>query len=324
MKKLHPNKQETGLVELERSYPMEYEGSYNDFDYDGASSTDDEKNILWAFVSTIQKHWLLILLINLVVTALAIVYVAQKPNFYRAEARIQVNSEINPAAGANSGGSPIIVSNAGADPSYFATQLQILEGAGLMRRVIKTLDLENNQEFLRPKQNKTTTIWGNVKSMFGFGASMDSLQNKPSPNKTSNTLNLKAAESTNLDQEIESLAPFVDRLKGGLAISPVLDSRTSMRETRLIDIEFTHQDPAVAAKIANAIGDAYVLQNLEQKIQSNASAGDFLQKRVAELQAGRAADQLLTSESSRSPKFGSKHRRPKVVELKRSSRTSGK
>jgi polysaccharide biosynthesis transport protein len=298
MKKLHPNKQETGLVGLEHSYPMEYEGSYNDFDYDGASSPDDEKNILWAFVSTIQKHWLLILVINLVVTALAIVYVAQKPNFYRAEARIQVNSEINPAAGANSGGNPIIVSNAGADPSYFATQLQILEGAGLMRRVIKTLDLENNQEFLRPKQNKTTTIWGNVKTMFGFSESMDSLKNKPSPNRTPNTLNLKAAESTDLDQEIESLAPFVDRLKGGLAISPVLDSRTSIRETRLIDVEFTHQDPTVAAKIANAIGDAYVLQNLEQKIQSNASAGDFLQKRVAELQAGiRSGEERLINYS---------------------------
>src|SRR5205085_11869785 len=53
----------------------------------------------------------------------------------------------------------------------------------------------------------------------------------------------------------------------------------------LIDIKFTHADPQVAAKVVNAIADTFVLSNLEKKTETNASAGDFLQKRVAELQA---------------------------------------
>jgi uncharacterized protein involved in exopolysaccharide biosynthesis len=53
----------------------------------------------------------------------------------------------------------------------------------------------------------------------------------------------------------------------------------------LIEVTYTHGDPEVAAKIVNSIGDVYVLQNLENKIKTNTSAGDFLQKRVAELQS---------------------------------------
>ena len=41
----------------------------------------------------------------------------------------------------------------------------------------------------------------------------------------------------------------------------------------------------IATKIVNALADTYVLQNLEQKVESNASASEFLQKRVAELQS---------------------------------------
>ena len=53
----------------------------------------------------------------------------------------------------------------------------------------------------------------------------------------------------------------------------------------MIQIGYQHYDPIVATKVVNAIADTYVLQNLEQKVQTNASASDFLQKRVAELQA---------------------------------------
>ncbi len=284
MNKLNPYKQENELVEIDYSYPAEYEGGYADGYYDTAGS-DNEKGLVGGFIDTLRNHWLLIISINLVVTALAIVYVAQKVDYYRAEARIQVNAEINPAAGANIGGNPILVSNPGADPGYFATQLQILEGSGLLRRVVKTLDLENNEEFLNPQKNKKRTVWGNVKNMFGFGDATQPVRREDVGQNKPNALSLTKDEITNLDGEVEKLAPYVGMLKGGLNITPVMDTRTFARETRLIDVEFTHQDPVIAAKIANAIGDAYVLQNLEQKIQSNASAGDFLEKRVAELQA---------------------------------------
>lgn len=294
MKKLDTYKQPTDLTEAEYYYPEEIDGTYTE-GYYGEPVEDDEKRLIRALFSTLRKHWFLIVGLNLIVTALTIIYVAQEPDYYTAAARIQVNSEINPAAGIGSAKNPIIVNNSGADPAYFATQLQILEGSGLMRRVIKTIDLENNEDFLDPQKNNRLSTWQNVKRMFGFYTPTYEEKDEIAAQKTANTLSLSKPDPVSLDKEVERLAPYVGRLKRGLDVSPVFDSRTKMSETRLIDIIYTHQNPVVATKIANAIGDAYVLQNLEQKVQSNASAGDFLQKRIAELQAEirRGEEQLI-------------------------------
>jgi capsular exopolysaccharide synthesis family protein len=71
----------------------------------------------------------------------------------------------------------------------------------------------------------------------------------------------------------------------------VKETRGYYKETRLIDIRFTHIDPLVASKIVNAIAETYVFSNLEKRTEANSTTGDFLQKRIAELQ-----QQIRTSE----------------------------
>src|SRR6185503_4035750 len=68
-------------------------------------------------------------------------------------------------------------------------------------------------------------------------------------------------------------------------VDPVKEERLQYTETRLISIKFTHANPVVAAKVANAVANAFVLSNLEQKTKFTATTGDFLQKRIAELQS---------------------------------------
>ena len=292
MKRLNGTNREDDSTELELLYPADSEGIMTEGNY-GAVDEGNEKLIFKNIFSTILKHWFLILIINLVVTALAILYVAQRTDYYSAEARVQVNTEINPALAAESGKGAVIVNNPAPDPAYFATQLQILDGSGLMRRVIKALDLEHNQAFLNPQRNNRLTAWQNVEKMFGYYAPPPQIQDEDVIVKK-DVLSLKEDLPSDPDKEAEKLAPYVYLLQKNLVVTPVTDKRTSTKETRLIDIGYTHQDPIIAAKIANAVGDIYVLQNLEQKVQTNASASDFLQKRVAELQADiRRGDERL-------------------------------
>ena len=61
------------------------------------------------------------------------------------EARVQVDLENNSAL---LGKTPYVIS-ASNDPVYFNTQLQILTSPGLLRRVVKTLDLEHNPDFFK-------------------------------------------------------------------------------------------------------------------------------------------------------------------------------
>lgn len=280
-------KRKSDLVEVDPAFITSTDSGF-DSEYYGDSSSatgSDQKQQLYKFLAGIKKHWLIILAINLLVTALVIVYEAQKPEYYQAETRIQVNNEVNPAAGA--AGSSIIMASSGVDPAYFTTQLQILEGPGLLRRVVKSIDLENNQAFLRPSQAQKFTVWQNVMRMFGMYKPTDNNQvTIASAEKTPNkNLTLNNDTPLDADKEVENLAPYVSYLKRSLKVVPVKDNRTSSKETRLIELEFTHNDPATAAKIVNAIANTYVLQNLEQKVETNAAAGDFLQKRVAELQS---------------------------------------
>ncbi len=287
MKRLNSNNYNNDSLEIESSYPVEYKSVYTDGYYGAVPKQDSEKTLLRSFFTTLFNHWLLILSLTILVTGATIVYVAQNPDYYKSQARVQVNAENNPAAGSRNAGNPIIVNNQANDPAYFTTQLQILEGSGLLRKVIKTLDLENNKNFLNPQKGKELSAWQNVKKMFGFyrpPASEQPAAVSNRPKENSLTLNTDNS-SLDSDAETERLAPLVATLKRGLVVTPVKDARTRNVETRLIDIEFTHQDPVIATKIANTIADVYVMQNLEQKIQTNASASDFLQKRVGELQS---------------------------------------
>lgn len=260
------------VVETSLSTPEGYYGATNEWQ-------------LGRYLRALRKHLWMIISITLIITLLTTVYVAQNPDFYRAETRVQVNMEVNPALGAAKDNS-VVVNNPVNDPSYFTTQLQILEGSGLLRRVVKAMDLEHNQEFLNPLGGQNRSVWQNVLRMVGLGKpNQKEIASKATDHKLVPPSSALSAPAEDPDHEVERLAPYVAMLKQGLSISAVKDKRVKWNETRLIDIEFTHHNPQVAAKIANAIADIYVLSNLEKKVESNATAGDFLQRRVAELQS---------------------------------------
>lgn len=255
---------------------------YFDSNYYGGTTEFSERRQLFAVLAILRKYLFLIIAITLVATSIVMVYEAQQPDFYTASVRIQVNNETNPAMGVTSQSS--VVLSPGNDPAYFATQLQILEGPGLLRRVVQTIDLENDPRFLRSREANQTTVWQNVLRMFGLYRPAASAQNVEG-DRLRNTIKVESALASDADSKAEQLAPYVSAIRRSLEVAPVRDSRTATKETRLIEVRYTHYDPAVAARVVNTLAETYVIQNLEQKVQSNASVGDFLQKRVAELQS---------------------------------------
>jgi len=77
--------------------------------------------------------------------------------------------------------------------------------------------------------------------------------------------------------EAKRLDPFVAAILGGLRVDPVKETRGLYKETRLIDISYTHGDPEVASKIVNAIAETYVANNVEKRSDTSVSTADFLQ-----------------------------------------------
>lgn len=236
----------------------------------------DEELSLRDYWRAVRKRLWLVACLAVLGAALTAAYMTSSPDIYEARARVQVDADrANPALGTTK--ADVLVFN---DPSYFSTQLQILTGDGLLRRVARTLDLEHDDAFLHPRPARSA--WGNLLDTFGLGGASV----KPTLPLTAAPLQTAPAPAAGQEdlQEAVRLAPFVERLQRGLEAEPVKEARLKVSETHLIDVRFSHPDPRVAARVANAVADVFVLMNLEQKTEANTTTGDFLQKRVAELQ----------------------------------------
>jgi succinoglycan biosynthesis transport protein ExoP len=259
--------------------PTEFGRNPHTYNYGVDPNAEAEVHLLDYWRAVRKRLWLVISMVFLV-TILSVLYVARIPDIYQASARVQVNLE---NTGELVGKTPYVF-GATNDPVYFNTQLQILGSPGLMRRVVKTLDLEHNPNFFKGNSTQKRSTWQTIKRMAGFGTA-----EKPDSTvqpKNELQLNTTVAPATAHEDlaEAKRLAPYVGAILGGLKVDPVKETRGLYKETRLIDISFTHTDPDVASKIVNAISDTYVYNNLEKKSETNATTGDFLQKRIAELQ----------------------------------------
>lgn len=265
--------------------PIDSNGTPHSYNY-GVDPNSESQVHLLDYWRAIRKRLWLVISIMLLITTLAVVYVARKPDIYQASSRVQVDLENSAAL---IGKSPYIFGPSN-DPVYFNTQLQILISPGLMRRVVKSLDLEHNPTFFKGNSTQKRSTWQTIKGMAGFKS------NDAAPVVTPrNDLPLRttvASPSVKDDlAEAKRLDPFVGAILGGLRVEPVKETRGLYKETRLIDISYTHGDPEVASKVVNAIAETYVANNVEKRSDTDINTADFLQKRIAGLQENIRTDE---------------------------------
>ena len=255
--------------------PIDPPQSYN---YGVDPNAENEVHLLDYWRAIRKRLWLVLGIVALI-TMLAVVYVARKPDFYEAQARVQVDLEDSGALVNNT--RPLYGPTD--DPIYFNTQLQILVSPGLLRRVVRTLDLEHNPDFFKGNPAQRQSTWQRLMRMAGLGKESQDGGAKPLDQLplTNSVAQATAREDLN---EAKRLAPYVGMIVNGLKVEPVKESRGYYKETRLIDVKYSHTDPQVASKVVNAIAETYVFSNLEKKTETNSTTGGFLQKRIAELQ----------------------------------------
>jgi capsular exopolysaccharide synthesis family protein len=210
----------------------------------------------------LRKHRWLIGTITVVVTVVVGFAAARVENTYQAQGTLQVENENQPFIGTDR----FIITYS--DPVvYFNTQLQLLRSKELAAQVAYELDLEHNSRFHSSRPATLT-------------AALLSLGTAPSNGRTSSS----AAGITPTDGDVRKDSAALERLEPlAAAILAGLDVER-VRDTQLVSVTFRHHDPEIAAKVVNALNERFVQQNLERTVSSNASAADFLQKRIAELQ----------------------------------------
>ena len=250
------------LIERSRSLevrePVETEFHYPASDPYIEPSAEDRAH-LRKFLRSVRDRLWVVIAITALCTTLVAVYMAYQPDLYEAKAQVQVDLEtVDSASGATKNNS--FVGSVVNDPAYFNTQLQNLTSPRLLRRVVKSLSLENDPAFNVARSTRAAAGVAN--------------------------------ENPDALEEDARLAPYVEAIQASLKAEPVKEIRLPIKETRLINISFSHPDRRVASKIVNSIADTFVLSNLERKTDANSSTSNILQQRIGELQA-----QIRTQES---------------------------
>ena len=234
---------------------------------------------LVAYWRIIRKRFWLVVGIAVLMTTLTAIYMARKPDIFLATARVQVDSEqINQDLLSNDR-KPGLINQ---DSSYFNTQLQLLTSSGLLRRVIKELNLENNEEFQKAKLAGAVSPWRSMLKAVGLASSRPEKSENGIDEVSSSTSSLASSEEI---AEAVRLAPFVDIIRKNLNVEPIRESRGTNKDTRLIEITFTNTNPDLAAVIVNGISEVFAQVNQEKRTGTSSKTNDFLTKRVAELQS---------------------------------------
>jgi succinoglycan biosynthesis transport protein ExoP len=140
------------------------------------------------------------------------------------------------------------------------SQVELLKSDRIGLGVIKKLDLKKNPAFVPSPNPITTAVGGSLHWLAGlFGGSDEELD---------------AAAAADADRVLE------DKILGALGRS--LEVKRIGR-TYVVELKFKDRDPALAARIANAYAEQYMVDELDAKYDATNRAANWLQDRIAEL-----------------------------------------
>jgi succinoglycan biosynthesis transport protein ExoP len=243
----------------------------------------------------IRKRLWLVAGIAVLVTTLTAIYMARKPDIYSAAARIQVDLEqMNPDLVTSDRQRPL----SNPDPSYFNTQLQLLDSENLLRQVVKEHSLDTNKDFIA-----TLSETGMLRSMLRtIGLASDTKKDPNSTEEFAATANSSLLSSEDIAEAVR-LAPYVDIIRKNMGVEPVRESRATVKDTRLIEVSFRHTNPQLAAFVVNSIGETFVIANQNRRSGTSRKTSDFLQKRITDLQSEIREGEIQLVELEQSAKI---------------------
>lgn len=212
---------------------------------------------LHRLISVFRRRLKLFLSIAILVLILTIIATVRATPMYTATANLMLDIRPEQVLGADS---QAVLAGLPADTAVVDTEVEILKSRHLAERVVETLKLEEDPEFngaLR-KPGAIGSLKNAVSGVFG-GNAPDAARAK-----------LDAAALQSQKERV------VDAVLGHLSIR-----RSGL--TYVMNVGFTSENPAKAARIANTFADRYLTQQLEAKFNATQEANTWLNGRLGEL-----------------------------------------
>ncbi|WP_454650389.1 Wzz/FepE/Etk N-terminal domain-containing protein [Bradyrhizobium liaoningense] len=205
----------------------------------------------------LRRQWPIIAVCVGASLALVIVYLATAQPMYTANARIMMDTRQAQVLDKDSNTSSALI-----DTGYVDSQVEIINSDDLILSVVRRLKLTEDPEFNGSSPGLLSLIIGKVTSLFG---------------------SREPASQERIEHAV------VEQVQKNLRTERVLT-------TYVLSLNYRSRSPDKAAKIANAVANAYLVGALEAKYQSTKRATEWLQQRSLELsEQATASDRAVQS-----------------------------
>lgn len=213
---------------------------------DARSDLVNPSDALQSYLAIFKRQQPLIALIVACTVTLGLVYLFTTPPQYTATTTMVIDTRKVQLFQQQS-----ILGDIAIDPGTVETQIEILRSEKVSLSVIKDLRLTEDPEFVSRGGGIVGATIGFISSLF---------------------------QSEEAASEFELTRQALGVFEGARTIK-------RLGLTYVMEISFRSLDSEKAARIANAIADAYVLDQLEAKYQTTRRAGKWLQDRIKELRS---------------------------------------
>jgi len=207
---------------------------------------------LSTYINIVRRQFPTILLVIACTTALGLIYLFTATPKFTASARMVIDTRKTQLFQQQASFGDIAI-----DPAMTETQVEILKSENISLSVIKDLRLIEDPEFVGAGGGLIGAVFGLASSLFSTDEPASEFE-----------LTRRALARFEKQRDVK---------RAGL--------------TYVMDIGFTSVSAEKSARIANAIADAYIVDQLEAKYQSTKRASVWLQDRIKELRTQATAAQ---------------------------------
>ena len=210
----------------------------------------------------VRRHLRLILVAWFCLSGISVSILVLIPNRYEATATVQIDPRKRTVA-------PIenVTSDLRIETPIIESEVEVVRSRPVIARVIEQLNLRHDKEYAEP--GFKAWILGKL------GLNTWAMQMKQPPAKPVAPTDeiarlLENGSSQRFDPEQDEVATAI---ASALKVARV-------RNSLVIEIRFVAKDPIKAARIANAIADAYITEQVESKVRATTQAVDALEQKL--------------------------------------------
>src|SRR5438132_545304 len=228
-------------------------------------------------LSFLWRQWKFIAILTAVVLTVGTTFLLRQTPLYTATSQVLLDRQREKAPGVEA-----ILTDVNVDISMIESRMAIIRSSVFLRRVVEKERLAAEESGARAAQEPAAegwSIWRSLRSIVGASPG----EARPAP--------VRIGSDTIPVDELRA----IEALKAAVSVSRVA------QHGYVLAISVTATDPARAARLANAVADAYLVDKLDTRFEAAKRASAWLSDRLVELR-----NQLRESEEAVS-QFRSAH-----------------